>query len=77
VLYPASGGPGESRPVRITCVRCSAEVTASAAANPDVRQFDRDATEFNPAAHIIMESTVGGSYLLHRCLIDVQPDSPT
>jgi hypothetical protein len=63
--------------VDVTCLNCSAQVTVGRSVYREISQFDREATEFNPAAHIIMESGISGSFLLHRCLIDVIPNSAT
>jgi hypothetical protein len=57
--------------VDVTCLNCSAAVAVSPSACWQISQFDPDASELNPAARIIMESSTSGCLLLHRCLIDV------
>ena len=63
--------------MKITCLNCAVEVTASPSAYRDVEQFDRVASPKNAASHIIMESGLSGSLVLHRCAIAVPVDPLT
>ena len=57
--------------MRITCEYCNETVHVS-----DSRQISyitRKASDAVPAVHLISETSLGGTWLVHRCLVSTEP----
>jgi hypothetical protein len=54
--------------MRVTCEHCNKTLFVADARA--VGYITREASETEPAAHLIVETGLGGSWLLHRCVAD-------
>lgn len=53
--------------MEITCQNCGQRVAVAAGREP--RETTRESTSNEPAAHVIVETSASGAWLLHHCLV--------
>ena len=59
----------------VVCSNCGDRVSVNT--DRTIRQFVREAGDRNPAAHLITEDDLGGTWLLHRCPIATHDEQGT
>lgn len=55
--------------MEITCPNCGTHINVDEEAQ--IGFVTHDATDIEPAAHLILETGIGGSRLLHRCVVEI------